>query len=398
MTASPSTPPLRLPSSVHRAVFALLALMLIGFSLPAVVRAQSDLGLSSKRYIVIDADTGEIIAEQNADKEVAIASLTKMFTTIEALERGRLDQRITTKTSDLFDANSTLMGFGAGETFTLEELLYGMMLPSGNDAAHAVARSLGAQPGDTDEESVDRFVGYMNERATNMGLTNTQFKNPHGWGVDGHYSTARDVATFAMYAMEYPEFARIIGTSSFTTADGNYTVTNTNKLLNNYSGLIGGKTGYDDDSGYCLVEFAERDGSRMISVTLDGEAPDIWYQDNASLLDLGFETKARRIADNQPITAETLAYVDPDIAVIQASTSSGGSMVGASASEAPVDSNPAAAAESGSSTSVATSTEPDSSEMTRWLGLAAVLLLVATVVGWNAWRSHTADKRSDPAV
>ena len=102
--------------------------MLIGFSFPAIVRAQSDLGLSSKRYIVIDADTGEIIAEQNADKEVAIASLTKMFTTIEALERGRLDQRITTKTSDLFDANSTLMGFGAGETFTLEELLYGMML------------------------------------------------------------------------------------------------------------------------------------------------------------------------------------------------------------------------------------------------------------------------------
>ena len=189
-----------------------LVTLVVALGLPTIVDAQNDLGLSSKRFIVIDADTGEIIAEQNADQEVAIASLTKMFTTIEALERGRLDQRITTKPSDLFDANSTTMGFGPGETFTLEELLYGMMLPSGNDAAHAVARALGAQPGDTDQESVDRFVGYMNERAQNMGLTNTQFVNPHGWGVDGHYSTARDVATFAMYAMQYPEFEKIIGT------------------------------------------------------------------------------------------------------------------------------------------------------------------------------------------
>ena len=132
----------------------------------------------------------------------------------------------------------------------------------------------------------------------------------------------------------------IIGTASFTTADGNYTVTNTNKLLNNYSGLIGGKTGYDDDSGYCLVEFAERDGSRMISVTLDGEAPDIWYQDNASLLDLGFDhqsqTSRRQPTDHgrNPGICRSGRGRDP------ASTSAGGS-IGWSIrpAEAPVDSN-----------------------------------------------------------
>jgi serine-type D-Ala-D-Ala carboxypeptidase (penicillin-binding protein 5/6) len=305
---------------------AILSLSLLSVGREALAQSTPDLGISAKRYIVIDAETGEIFLEHNADEEVALASLTKVFTTIEALERGSLTDRITTRSSDLYDSNSTLMGFGPGETFSLEDLLYGMMLPSGNDAAHAIARHLGTEPGLSDDESVERFMGFINERIRNMGLTQTQLLNPHGWGVDGHYSTARDIATFTMYALQYPKFRQVIGTTQHTTANGYYTVTNTNRLLNAYPGLVGGKTGFDNDSGYCLVEVAERNGNTMISVTLDGTAPDVWYQDNAILLDYAFEQKERRAAAGEGVAGPVLAFRDPDAALILASARSDGSL------------------------------------------------------------------------
>jgi D-alanyl-D-alanine carboxypeptidase len=212
-----------------------------------------------------------------------------------------------------------------------------MMLPSGNDAAHAIARTIGYQQGDTDDQAVQNFVDEMNQRIKDMGLTHTHLMNPHGLGVDGHYSTARDLAIFTMYALQYPIFRQVIGTYDYTTADGYYYVTNTNKLLNNYAGLVGGKTGYDDDAGYCLIEVATRDGSTMISVTLDGEAPDIWYEDNAALLDYAFEAKAERLASGKQISGDIVSFRDPDAAQILAE-SKGGSSIGVapSASPAPV--------------------------------------------------------------
>jgi D-alanyl-D-alanine carboxypeptidase len=309
------------------ALLAALAIVLLLGSAPRVSAQATEIeGISSKRYIVIDADTGEVFVEHDADEEAAMASLTKIFTTIEALERGNLNDQITTDNSDLFDATSTTMGFGPGETFTLQDLLYGMMLPSGNDAAHAIARALGHQQGDTDQQAVDNFVAEMNQRIIDMGLTHTRLMNPHGWGVEGHYSTARDLATFVMYALKYPMFQQLIGTSDYTTSDGYYYLTNTNKLLNSYSGLIGGKTGYDDDAGYCLIEVASRDGSTMISVTLDGEAPDIWYQDNAILLDYAFEAKAARVAAGKQISGDRVSYRDPDAAIILAQSKGGNSL------------------------------------------------------------------------
>jgi D-alanyl-D-alanine carboxypeptidase (penicillin-binding protein 5/6) len=288
--------------------------------------AQDDIAdaISSQRFIVVDAETGEVFAEKDAHDQVAIASLTKIFTTIEAIERAPLTMEITTDESDLFDSSSTVMGFGPGETFTLEDLLYGMMLPSGNDAAHAIARSIGAQPGDTPEESVDRFVGYMNERVRNMGLTETTLKNPHGLGVPGHVSSAHDLAAFTMYALKYPIFTEIISTAEYD-ANG-YIVTNTNRLLNGYTGLIGGKTGYDEDSGYCLVEAAQRSGNTMISVTLDGVAPTVWYEDNEILLDYGFERKGGPSASSAEINGETVSYRDPDVGLIAGMVTPGASI------------------------------------------------------------------------
>ena len=254
------------------------------------------LGINSQAYIVIDAETGEVYAQRNAGDRRAMASLTKVFTFIEAINRAPLDQRILITTDDIYKDTSTRVGFSPGELFTLQDLLYGMMLPSGNDAAHAIARGLGTQPGDADGDvGYARYIGWMNERILAMGLEDTNLVNPHGWGVPDHFTTAADLAAFVRYAILFPEFLTVTGTQSYTTENG-YSFTNTNKLLSSSSFVVGGKTGYDDDAGYCLIEVAQRDGSTMISITLDGIAPDDWYDDNRVLLEYAFDQKAARIA------------------------------------------------------------------------------------------------------
>jgi D-alanyl-D-alanine carboxypeptidase (penicillin-binding protein 5/6) len=287
----------------------------------------SGLDISAKHYIVVDADTGEIFAQHNADDHVAMASLTKIFTAIEAIELAPANDQITTSAADMVSSEATQMGFGPGETFPLDDLIYGMLLPSGNDAARAVARSLGAEPGDTDPaQSTQHFMDKVNQRIADMGLKETHLVNPDGWGVPDHYSSAHDLATFMMYALKYPRFVRPISTMSYDTAGG-YHLVNTNKLMDeDFPGLVGGKTGFDDDAGYCLIEVARRDGSTMISVTLDGVAPDIWYQDNVDLLDYAFSQKAARLADGAPISGERLAYRDPDAAVLLRNASAGSSV------------------------------------------------------------------------
>lgn len=302
-----------------------------------------DLEIGAKYYIVVDADTGQIFAARGADKKVAIASLTKIFTAIEAIEMASPDTTMTTDQSDVFDDSSTRMGFGAGETFTFRDLLYGMLLPSGNDAAHAIARNLGLklQPHDNDQQAVDYFVSLMNQRNKDMGLTETHLVNPHGWGVPGHYSSAHDLATFMLYALKYPRFVQAISTPEYVTPDGNYDVVTTNKLLGNYDGLIGGKTGYDDDAGYCLIEVAKRDGHTMISVTLNAQ-PDTYYDDATTLLDYAFQQNSARLDANKPVTGEVVSYKDPDAAAIARDASAGGSLgkaaeTGPTKSEQPAD-------------------------------------------------------------
>jgi len=389
--------------TVARAAATLVVLiaLLPAFAPAASAQLTSLDGISSKRYIVIDADTGEVFVEHNADDEAAMASLTKIFTTIEALERGDLTERITTDNSDLFDSTSTTMGFGPDETFSLQDLLFGMMLPSGNDAAHAIARAIGYQNGDTDDQAVQNFVDEMNQRITDMGLTHTHLENPHGWGVDGHYSTARDLATFTMYALKYPVFRQLIGTYDYTTADGYYYVTNTNKLLNNYAGLVGGKTGYDDDAGYCLIEVATRDGSTMISVTLDGEAPDIWYQDNATLLDYAFEAKAERLASGKQITGDVVSFRDPDAAQILAQ-SRGGNSIGISPVSTETPANSSGATPIPEATVVAATSEQQGSESTGSDGFfsgknAALIALAAlaavALAAFCIWKAREASGR-----
>ncbi len=302
----------------------LLAPLLLGFARTGPVAAQEvpELKVNSNRYVVTDSGTGEVYAQRNADEQVAIGSLTKIFNVIEALEIAPLDTVITTDESDLKDpANNSLMGFDAGEELTLEELLYGMMLPSGNDAAHAVARSLGYRDGDTDpQQSVDRYMGWINQRVLDMGLVDTHLITPDGWGVPGHYTSAHDLAAFTRYAMTYPFFKTLISSAEYTTAAGN-PIYNNNRLLGLYPDLVGGKTGYDWDAGWCLVEVAERDGMQMVSVTLDGVHENMdWYDDNEVLLDYGFEQRANRKAAPATWDGSTALFSDPDVAVLDRTT------------------------------------------------------------------------------
>ena len=287
---------------------------------------KSELGINSKRYIVIDADTGEVYAQRNADQRVAIASLTKVYTAVQAIEEAPGDLVLETSEDDLVSADHSQMGFEPGERLTLEELLYGLMLPSGNDAALAIARNLGYQPGDTAEVAVQRFVDRTNQRIRDAGLMNTHLVNPHGWGVPGHYSTARDLATWMMYALRYPRFVDLMSAAEYETEAG-FTLTNNNRLLGQYGDLLGGKTGYDWDAGWCLIEVARRDGNTMISVTLDGIHENMdWYDDNEVLLEHGLEEKSARLEAGVPPKGQLLFYRDPDAAVIARSAVAGGAL------------------------------------------------------------------------
>ncbi len=300
-----------------RFLLALLMFSLALSSAPVTAQEVPELQINSEGYILIDAETGHVYAQKDARDEVAIASLTKIFTAVQALEMASPGTRITTDKSDLFGPSSTLMGFGPNETFTLEDLIYGMLLPSGNDAAHAIARSLGEQPGDSPDEAVDRFMGLLNQRVLDMGLVNTHLITPSGWGVPGHYSSAWDVAAMMQHAMQFPLIVEAISTTNYTTSNGLLSLSNSNKLLRTYNPLIGGKTGYDLDAGWCLVEVAERGDRRMISVTLDGIAPGDWYDDNRVLLEYGFEQETRMASSSW--SGSTVQWQNPSIAMVSRS-------------------------------------------------------------------------------
>ena len=329
-----------------RALLTLLVfpVALVGTPSPAGGQTVPELQINSEQYIVIDAETGEVFAQRGANEPNAMASLTKVFTAIQAIEEAPPDYLITIDESDMPVPQASFMGFSPGDVYTLEELLYGLMLPSGNDAAHAIARSLGTESeDDTPEEAVARFVDRMNQRVQDMGLTDTHLVNPDGWGVPGHYTTVRDLAAFMRYALQYPRFVDLISSPSYTLSDGRE-IYNNNRLMTWYDDLLGGKTGYDNDSGWCLIEVAQRDGETMISVTFDGNWPDDWYDDNQVLLEYAFEQKADRLASGADIDGVLVSYLDPDAAVVERMAASAGSLGAVKPTEQDLAAGPAVGA------------------------------------------------------
>lgn len=232
------------------------------------------LDISGHKGILMDADSGIILWEKNAEDRSLIASTTKIMTAIVVLEN-TLMKEIVTVPRQAVGVEGSSMYLQEGEKLTVEDLLYGLMLSSGNDAAVALAVHVSG--------SVDAFASKMNEKAKVLGLEHTSFANPHGLDSEENYSTASDLARLASYALRNEEFKTIVSSKSYRC--GNRRMTNHNKLLWDYSGAVGVKTGYTKQAGRLLVGAAQRDGRQLISVTIS--APDDW-QDHQKLLDYGF--------------------------------------------------------------------------------------------------------------
>jgi D-alanyl-D-alanine carboxypeptidase len=358
-----------------------------------LARAQEvpELQITSTNYIAIDAETGEIYAQRGAHEHRAPASLTKVFTAIETIESLPPDAEVTTSEADLVSEFASQVGFSPGEHFSVEELLYGMMLPSGNDAARALARTAGAEDGDTDEEAVNRFLSRLNQRIQNMGLTDTHLVDPDGWGVPGHYTSPYDLAAFMMYALRYPRFVKAFSTLDYETADGSYAFRNNNRMLRTYDGIVGGKTGYDDDAGWCLINVAQRNGRRVIAVTMNGVAPDDWYDDNRVLLDYALDQQALRAETGGGVTGEVVRFRDPDAAVILAMGSAGG-MIGEPAVKAAPKVRP------GAPQPVAVPVERVGASGAGWNAALCVAAALIVVQGFATWQLRSGRRRNRPRM
>ncbi len=252
------------------------------FILCAQVTFASELNISSESAIVIEQNTGRILYLKNMDKERAMASTTKIMTTIVAIENGNLDEVVTVSENAAGIEGSSIY-LEANEQLTLEELLYGLMLRSGNDAAYAIAEHIGG--GD-----VENFIDMMNRKAKEIGANNTHFMNPHGLHHEEHYTTAYDLAKITAYAMKNETFKKIVSTKKKTISwpnhEWNRSLTNKNKMLWNYEGGNGVKTGYTTDAGKCLVSSALRNNMQLIGVVL--KSNDIW-KDSTTILDYAFD-------------------------------------------------------------------------------------------------------------
>lgn len=253
----------------------LWVLCLIFCITPAVAEA---LEVSATAAVLMDADMGQVLYEKNGDRQMLIASTTKIMTALVVLEHAAPDDVITVTPDHMAEGSS--MYLRAGETVRVEELLYGLLLCSGNDAALALTECAGG---------LTPFVALMNEKAAALGMAHTSFANPNGLDADGHYSTARDMAVLAAAAVENPTFRRICSSRSVTI--GQRTMENHNRLLRQVEGCVGLKTGYTQAAGRTLVSCTERDGCRLVAVTLqDGND----WADHAALYDYGFRLTAPR--------------------------------------------------------------------------------------------------------
>ena len=230
--------------------------------------------------IVIEASTGHVIYERNADKKMFPASTTKMMTLVMALEYGKLNE-IVTVSKNASGAEGSTVWLEVGEKISLRDLMYGMMLVSGNDAAISIAEHIGG--------NVKNFSYRMTRRARELGATGTNFTNPNGLPDENHFTTAKDLATLTAYAYTLDGFEEIVSTKEKIfprVNDDKNILRNENRMLELYRGGNGVKTGYTDAAGRCLISAANRDGVQLIAVVLDSYY--IW-NDSIALLDYGFE-------------------------------------------------------------------------------------------------------------
>lgn len=243
-----------------------------------LVSSMKVFALSADSAILIDAASGKVLKEVNAYQKRGMASTTKIMTALVALENSNPDDVVTVSATASGVEGSSLY-LVVGEKLTMEQLLYGLMLHSGNDAATAIAEHVAG--------SVDDFAVLMNKKAVELGLKNTHFTNPHGLDNEQHYTTAYDLAMLTKHALQNETFAKIVATKQTKIGENEQTryLTNHNKLLRMYEGANGVKTGFTKKDGRCLVSSATRDGITLIAVTL--AACDDW-NDHMEMFNYGF--------------------------------------------------------------------------------------------------------------
>lgn len=312
---------------MKRTVLCLLLVLIL--SIGAVTTADSETGFDTKSltedYLIVvnaeEPDKAVCGLEKNADERCYPASTTKIMTCIIALEEGDLDSKITVPSSaDSDRVAGTTMGLQKNEVFTLRDLIYGMMLPSGNDAAIAIAVGMYG--------SVPNFADRMNEKAAEIGMTSTHFANANGLHSESHYTTARDMARLAAYAMKNEAFRKVVSTTDYTAVSSKgrkIRVRTTNRYMRNYTSdkykpqsvlwdeAIGIKTGETPYAGKCFVAAAERNGTVYIAALFHGDMPSssaslkkqdsysvVRFKDARALIEYAFEN------DMRTVTAEDL--------------------------------------------------------------------------------------------
>ena len=264
--------------------FLLVCLLMV----PAAREAMAaPVSVAAKGAVLADGNTGRILWEKNSSEPLPIASTTKILTALLVLEEGNLEEEVTVS-ARAQAAPKVHLGLQEGETYRVGDLLYPLMLESSNDAAIVLAEAVGG--------SVEGFAEQMNERAAQLGAKDSFFTTPNGLDKGGNHSTAADLALITAAALQNPDFCAIIQTPSYTfsSCDGSrtFTVSNKNRLLQEYDGAIGVKTGFTNLAGQCFVGAAERDGVKLIAVVLQsgwgttGQAQK--WKDAKALLDYGF--------------------------------------------------------------------------------------------------------------
>jgi len=257
-----------------------LFVLAIALLLPLVTCASEEISVSAKGAVLLDGASGRALFSHNADQMLPMASTTKIMTALLALENAKLTDRVTAS-ANASGVPGTSIYLGVGEALSMEQMLYGLMLRSGNDAAVAIAEHVAG--------SVPKFAEMMNARAAELGVA-AHFENPHGLDEAGHSASALAMATILREAMRNPDFREITGTQRkvIPWAESGFSrvLSNKNRLLRTYDGATGGKTGFTDRAGRCLVFAAERDGMELVGAVLNCPA---WFDEAEGMLNFGFE-------------------------------------------------------------------------------------------------------------
>lgn len=252
--------------------------------------------LNSRAAIVFDRTSKTVIYGKNIDSKRAMASTTKIMTAIIVLEKGKLDDIIEVSKKAANTGGSRL-GLREGDKIRLKDLLYGLLLRSGNDAAVQIALHLGG--------SLEGFAEMMNNKAEEIGLTNTHFVTPHGLDNPMHYTTAYEMALLTDYALDIKEFAKIVNTKQTTISINSnpVTINNTNELLGNLEGVNGVKTGFTNNAGRCLVTSTTRNNWQIITVVLGADTKKFRTKDSIELIEYSFKN-FKQININEKINQE----------------------------------------------------------------------------------------------